>query len=125
VGRLSWTARGLVGKGEHRGQAFSRGRAEELLKAAADFDATWRGRACLDEFVSFARGFVSLEDPAPRAIRVLTIHASKGLDFDMVVLPDIDASPFPGRREASVHLHYGPDGQVKWGWSSAQRNLHF
>ena len=94
---------------------FSRGRAEELLKAAADFDATWRGRACLDEFVSFARGFVSLEDPAARAIRVLTIHASKGLDFDMVVLPDIDAPPFPGRREASVHLHYGPDGQVKWG----------
>jgi ATP-dependent helicase/nuclease subunit A len=45
----------------------------------------------------------------------LTIHASKGLDFDMVVLPDIDAPPFPGRRDASVHLHYGPDGQVKWG----------
>jgi ATP-dependent helicase/nuclease subunit A len=94
---------------------FSRGRAEELLKAAADFDATWRGRACVDEFVSFAREFVSSEDPAGRAIRVLTIHASKGLDFDMVVLPDIDAPPFPGRRDASVHLHYGPDGQVKWG----------
>jgi ATP-dependent helicase/nuclease subunit A len=94
---------------------FSRGRAEELLKGAADFDATWRGRACLDEFVSFARGFVSLEDPAGRAIRVLTIHASKGLDFEMVVLPDIDTPAFPGRRDARVHLHYGPDGQVKWG----------
>ena len=95
--------------------SFARGRAEELQKGAADFDATWRGRACLDEFISFARGFVSSEDPAGRTIRVLTIHASKGLDFDMVVLPDIDAPPFPGRRDAPVHLHYGPNGQVKWG----------
>ena len=96
-------------------KSFARGRADELLKGAASFDATWRGGACLDEFVSFARGFVSSEDPAGRTIRVLTIHASKGLDFDMVVLPDIDAPAFPGRRDASVHLHYGPDGQVKWG----------
>jgi ATP-dependent helicase/nuclease subunit A len=94
---------------------FATGRTEELLKGSSDFDATWRGRACLDDFVSFARGFVLSEDPAGRTIRVLTIHASKGLDFDMVVLPDIDVPAFPGRRDASVHLHYGPDGQVKWG----------
>ena len=93
---------------------FAKGRAEELLKGAADFDATWQGRARLDEFVSFARGFVSSEDPTGRMIRVLTIHASKGLDFDMVVLPDIDAPAFPGRRD-SVHLHCGPDGLVEWG----------
>ena len=96
-------------------KSFASGRAEELLKAAADFDATWRGRGCLDDFISFARGFISSEDPAGRTIRVLTIHASKGLDFDMVVLPDIDMPPSPARREASLHLHYGPDGIVKWG----------
>jgi ATP-dependent helicase/nuclease subunit A len=94
---------------------FARGRAEELLKGAAVFDATRQGRACVDDFVSFARGFVSSEDPAARTIRVLTIHASKGLDFDMVVLPDIDTPWSLSRRDAPLHLHCGPDGRVMWG----------
>ena len=33
----------------------------------------------------------------------------------MVVLPDIDTPALPARREASVHLHSGPDGIVQWG----------
>ena len=105
-----WLSRVEIGD-----RPFAKGRAEDLLKGAADFDATWQGRACLDEFISFAQGFVSSEDPAAGSIRVLTIHASKGLDFDMVVLPDIDAPAFSGRRDAAIHLHYGPDGRVKWG----------
>ena len=94
---------------------FAKGRAEELLKGAAAFDDVWQGMACVDEFVSFAREFVSTEDPAEGTIRVLTIHAAKGLDFDMVVLPDIETSSFGGRREGSVHLHCGSQGQIVWG----------
>jgi ATP-dependent helicase/nuclease subunit A len=94
---------------------FAKARAEELLMAASEFDAAWRGRAGLDEFVSFACGFELSEYPVGRTIRVLTVHAAKGLDFDMVVLPDIDSQSFSSRRDGSVHLHYGPDGQVQWG----------
>ncbi len=94
---------------------FAQGRAEELLKGAAAFDEVRQGIACVDEFVSFAREFVSTEDPAEQTIRVLTIHAAKGLDFDMVVLPDIDTSSFGGRREGSVHLHCDAQGQIVWG----------
>jgi ATP-dependent helicase/nuclease subunit A len=94
---------------------FARGRAEELLKGAALFDATRQGRACVDDFVSFARAFVSSEDPAARTVRVLTIHAAKGLDFDTVVLPDIDTPWSLSRRDSPLHLHCGPDGRVTWG----------
>jgi ATP-dependent exoDNAse (exonuclease V) beta subunit len=94
---------------------FAKQRTEELLIAASKFDAAWRGRAGLDEFVSFARSYESSENPAGKTIRVLTMHAAKGLDFDMVVLPDIDTESFSPRRDGSVHLHLGPDGQVQWG----------
>ena len=113
-----WLAKVKIGD-----KSFARERAEELLKGAADFDATWRGRGCVDEFISFARGFISSEDPVGQTIRVLTIHASKGLDFDMVVLPDIDVPAFPGRRDGSLHLHSGPDGQVKWGLELPTRGI--
>ncbi|HEY5811916.1 MAG TPA: UvrD-helicase domain-containing protein, partial [Terrimicrobiaceae bacterium] len=82
-------------------RSFAKDRAEELLKAATEFDAASQGRAGLDEFVSFARGFVSSENPADNTIRVLTVHAAKGLDFDMVVLPDIDSHGFSSRRDPS------------------------
>ena len=94
---------------------FAKARVEELLMAASQFDATWRGRATLDDFISFARGFELSENPAGKAIRVLTMHAAKGLDFDMVVLPDIDWRSFSSQRDVSVHLHHGPGGRVQWG----------
>ena len=102
---------------------FARSRADELLKMSTVFDATRQGRASVDDFVAFARGFVSLEDPAARAIRVLTIHASKGLDFDMVVLPDIDTTWSLGRSDAPLHLHCGPDGRVIWGLDLPQKEI--
>ena len=105
----------LLEKLELEHKPFARTRAEDLLMAASEFDAAWRGRAGLDEFVAFARGYELSEYPAGKTIRVLTMHAAKGLDFDMVVLPDIDARSLSSQRDASVHLHHGPDGQVQWG----------
>lgn len=33
-----------------------------------------------------------VEDASPAPVRVMTIHASKGLEFDAVVLPDLDST---------------------------------
>jgi ATP-dependent helicase/nuclease subunit A len=95
--------------------AFATARAEELLVAASEFDSAWQGRAGLDEFISFAREFEFSEYPASKTVRVLTIHAAKGLDFDMVVLPEVDGRSFSSRRDHSMHLHHGEDGAVQWG----------
>jgi hypothetical protein len=110
-GVLAW----LLDQVELAEKPFAIARAEELLMAAAQFAAWGRARAGLDEFVAFARRFELSEYPAGRSIRVLTMHAAKGLDFDMVVLPDMDSRSFSSQRESSVHLHHGMDGEVHWG----------
>jgi ATP-dependent helicase/nuclease subunit A len=104
----------LIEKLDLEEKPFARARAEELLIAASEFDAAWQGGAGLDEFISFARGFEFSEYPAGNTIRVLTIHAAKGLDFDMVVLPDVDGRSFSARRDSVMHLHHSSDGCVQW-----------
>jgi ATP-dependent helicase/nuclease subunit A len=96
--------------------AFSRQRGSEFLQACADFDALRGAAGTIDEFVQFAQTFTTAEDAADGVVRVLTIHASKGLDFDMVVLPDLEGLALASRRrEAPVHLQADARGRVLWG----------
>ncbi len=75
-------------------------------------------RSRLRQFVELAYGYQPLatlrttdfqryvelkrvEDPTAAGVRVMTVHQAKGLQFDIVVLPDLDA-PFPGRPDTFV-----------------------
>lgn len=62
-------------------------RLEQLLAAAYAFDA--RGGSLRP--AAFVREVEALECESPRSaqIRVMTIHQAKGLDFDVVVLPEL------------------------------------
>jgi len=62
-------------------------RMEQLLDLAEAFDG--RGEGGLSDFVRLARQ-ERVEDPSMARVRVMTIHASKGLEFDAVVLPELD-----------------------------------
>ncbi len=62
-------------------------RMDQLLDLAESFDA--RGEGGLADFVRVARAR-RVEDPNSARVRVMTIHASKGLEFDAVVLPELD-----------------------------------
>lgn len=79
-----------------------------------------RGRRRLDQLVELACAWQShatlrtadflrylelkkIPDPTVDRIRVMTIHQSKGLEFDMVVLPDLDASLIGQAGEFVVH----------------------
>lgn len=100
---------------ELEGNAFARDRVGDFHEAAAEFDAVTCG-GTIDEFVEYMENRVSTDDPAVGAIRVLTVHASKGLDFDMVVLPDGDEGVLASRRDdAPVYLHTQRDGRIVWG----------
>lgn len=61
-------------------------RMEQLLDLAEAFDG--RGEGGLSDFVRLARQ-ERVEDPSRARVRVMTIHASKGLEFDAVVLPEL------------------------------------
>ena len=74
---------------------FARRRAGDVIGALAAFDAggTQTAREA-------ARWLVDLEisqSPGTAAVQVMTVHKSKGLGFDVVVLPEIEDSQVPDR----------------------------
>lgn len=91
--------------------AFSRLRARQLVGAAALFDAT--GSCDVAEFGQFMRRYTARETDSATAIRVMTIHKSKGLGFDVVVLPDLEGNRIDERRDG-LAVHKAADRSVKW-----------
>ncbi len=69
---------------------FGRKRLGDLIDAAGAFDAN--GSHDINEFLRLIVEHRIQEAVSTNAIRVMTIHQSKGLGFDMVVLPDLQGS---------------------------------
>ena len=62
-------------------------RLEQLIRAADEYQPSYRGR--LRDFEdAILRGRVAL--PTESQVKVMTVHKSKGLEFDAVFLPDLD-----------------------------------
>lgn len=59
----------------------------QLIQLAAAFDADGGGRASRLARIIQSRRVL---DPASHAVRVMTIHTAKGLEFDAVILPDLN-----------------------------------
>jgi len=66
---------------------FGRKRLNDLINAAGEFDET-DGCNCND-FLRFIDNYQIHELGTDNAVRVMTIHQSKGLGFDIVILPDL------------------------------------
>jgi ATP-dependent exoDNAse (exonuclease V) beta subunit len=61
-------------------------------------------------FLDFVRN-TKVEDPSSTQVKVMTIHASKGLEFDAVILPELDLSMT--LRDPNVLRHRPePDGEL-------------
>lgn len=76
---------------------FLRDRATALLEAAREFDLT--GSRDADDFLEHCK-FYEKKDPATDGvIQVMTIHKAKGLDFDVVILPDLKTKGLLQRRK--------------------------
>ena len=71
---------------------FSKGRAAALRRAALKADVS--GLTNMDDFLSLLDDYEEQGQSAPHAVQVMTIHKSKGLEYDMVVIPLL------GRQEA-------------------------
>jgi len=63
-------------------------RLEQLVEMAYAYQASATLRT--DDFVTYVEN-TRISDPAPVDVRVMTIHQAKGLEFDIVVLPELDA----------------------------------
>lgn len=90
---------------------FSRGRAGQWLEAAHLFDET--GSRDAIEFLEFAERHLKREGDTAAVIRVMTIHKSKGLGFDLVILPDLEGRSL-GQRRRGLAVRKAPDRSVDW-----------
>ena len=90
---------------------FSRERGRQFVAAAALFDAT--GSRDVAEFAAFMQRHVVRDAEAAGVVRVMTIHKSKGLGFDVVVLPDLEGQRLDQRR-GGLAVQRTPERRIDW-----------
>jgi hypothetical protein len=91
----------------------------QLIELADGYDATITLRT--RDFVHFVRE-EKVEEASPSPVRVMTVHAAKGLEFDAVVLPELDRTllrmtDVPAYVERAtpvspIHAVYAPAGEA-------------
>ena len=103
-----WLRRALGGDAADR---FTSLRCAQLQRAAAEFDRD--GGGDIEGFIDRLEAAESDESGVASAVQVMTTHKAKGLGFDMVVLPDLDASGLSSKRQG---LARGVDdeGHTQW-----------
>lgn len=90
AGLLGWLGDGL--EAAEVLNPFLGARWEGILRAAVDYDES--GRRDLDEWVSVLESLKQREYSGAGAVQVMTVHKAKGLEFDMVVMPDLGGGAF-------------------------------
>ena len=85
---------------------FTRLRISQFAEAARIFDMS-QNRS-IDDFLDFVSTYKVREGAASDTIQVMTIHKAKGLDFDMVILPQLENPKGSHIRP----LHYSKDKDV-------------
>jgi ATP-dependent exoDNAse (exonuclease V) beta subunit len=91
--------------------AFAQERGRQFALAAAQFDAT--GRNDPDEFLQFMSDYVQREPESASVIRVMTIHKSKGLGFDVVVLPELQGQKLD-RSPSGLSVRRNTEHEAEW-----------
>lgn len=91
--------------------AFSRERGRQFLAGAALFDAT--GSRDVAEFIAFMERHAVRGAEMSGVVRVMTVHKSKGLGFDVVILPDLEGQRLDQRR-SGLAVQRSPERNVEW-----------
>jgi len=73
---------------------FGRRRVNDFIRAAGEFDSN-NDRDC-NAFLHFIDSYEMQELAAENAVRIMTVHQSKGLGFDVVILPDLQGRSMTG-----------------------------
>ena len=91
---------------------FSRQRLEELALAARLFDQ--EGDLSLDRFLSYTKSYTLREPNTKSAVQVMTIHMSKGLTFDMAILPQLGGNSLTTARSGMGVQRNRETREVEW-----------
>ena len=93
--------------------AFTARRLAQMLDFAAAFDET--GSRDADDFLRRAKAHTLREEAASaRAIQVMTVHQSKGLQFDVVILPELQGEALDSVSRNRLFVSRGSRGRIDW-----------
>jgi len=99
-----------------QGDAFSRLRLRQWSAAAAEFEAGSGGAGGSrdpDAFIAFMHRYTLREPDSAGVVRVMTIHKSKGLGFDAVILPDLEGKTLAQKRKG-LAVKRDAERQIEW-----------
>ncbi|MDX1579521.1 MAG: 3'-5' exonuclease, partial [Gemmatimonadota bacterium] len=84
------------------------------LEQLVELGFRWAGRSTLrpGDFVRFVES-EKVEDPLSMPVRVMTVHQAKGLEFDVVVLPELDDSISRGEVKTALPERDPDTGRVR------------
>lgn len=100
---------------------FSKSRGEELALSARLFDRD--GSRDIDEFLNFARNRTVREPDARSAVQVMTIHKSKGLTFDAVILPDLGGNALTTARN-DIGAKKNARREIAWVYDLPRKEIY-
>jgi ATP-dependent exoDNAse (exonuclease V) beta subunit len=86
----------------------------QLIELAEEYDQRSNARSAMraGEFVNFVKAQL-VEEPTPSAVRVMTIHRAKGLEFDIVVLPELHKQLQNVQRQKLIYCRDPETLQIK------------
>ena len=87
--------------------------AAAFLLAAEEFDSCRKSSDGIPDFLRFVENRQTQENEASGVVRIMNVHQSKGLGFDMVIVSGLDKK---GGGNDTTNLALGPSAsEVKWG----------
>lgn len=90
--------------------------AAAFIEAASDYDTKRRAGADLLRFAGFVEHRVQQESETAGVVRVMTVHFSKGLGMDMVILPEMGGKGIAELHDRSgMTVHRDKGGRIQWG----------
>jgi len=89
--------------------SFTRSRLDALVRAASQFTGMADAKASLTDFAEFVMSFKTRTVAESGVVKILTLHRSKGLGFDFVLLPVMDH--YGVNRMRSDDVFGDPDGR--------------
>ena len=93
------------------GDTFNRGRIDLFRDAAAG--AEERGERDIDLFIRQLAAMSLREHDNPGQVAVMTIHKAKGLDWDLVIVTDLEGDTLMERR-GGLEVHRDAEGEIEW-----------